>query len=452
MQAVRIKIDDSLKFVQELLHKNEFRDFELTEQDPDFIISETIPDEPKLFVVIWDKHDIKAIEKISRERHKFLRGFFIKDEIEAFPSQLIETLTNISTELSFIADLRRKSEEVKDKGEYIEIGKYVKIGKDSRKLEDYFSSPRFTSLFIDRPMLQMMSRLARILEDMQPALQKLENHYENPVGSIIKNSGLNATNGFDKTVVDDLSRLMVSQPLQIEPILLTGETGVGKTLIARWIHEQAKQSGLKGTFQEINSSGLSQTLLESELFGHVKGSFTDAKQDKPGKALLALGGVLFLDEIGDMPLDIQPRVMKFIEEKTFTPEGWYGVTPFYTPMLVVAATNKDLGAEVAGGRFRKDFYARLRHRVQIPSIEERKASLNAIIDFILQNPMVSGQGKIKYISRDALGKFKLIKYEENFRGLERIVRDVAYKTRDCGLDIILPEIIEMDSHGESANR
>ena len=240
MQAVRIKIDDSLKFVQELLHKNEFRDFELTEQDPDFIISETIPDEPKLFVVIWDKHDIKAIEKISRERHKFLRGFFIKDEIEAFPSQLIETLTNISTELSFIADLRRKSEEVKDKGEYIEIGKYVKIGKDSRKLEDYFSSPRFTSLFIDRPMLQMMSRLARILEDMQPALQKLENHYENPVGPIIKNSGLNATNGFDKTVVDDLSRLMVSQPLQIEPILLTGETGVGKTLIARWIHEQAK--------------------------------------------------------------------------------------------------------------------------------------------------------------------------------------------------------------------
>lgn len=444
MKAVKIKIDGSLKFVYDLLRKNGFHDFELTDRDPDFIISETIPDEPKLFIVIWEKHDIKAIEKISRERHMFLRGYFIKDEVKSSPSQFIDTLTNIAKELSSIADLKKQSEEIKNKQLYVEIGKYVKIGKDSSKLEDYFSSPRFTSLFIDRPMLQMMFRLARILEEMQPALKKLENHYKGHVKSVLTNGGLNAKNEFDKTVVDDLSKLKVSKPVNIEPILLTGETGVGKTLIARWIHEQ---TGLQGSFQEINSSGLSQTLLESELFGHVKGAFTDAKQDKPGKAFLALGGVLFLDEIGDMPLDLQPRVMKFIEEKTFTPEGWYGITQFYTPLLVVAATNKELGEEVKkeGSKFRKDFYARLRHRVHVPSIEERKESLNAIIDFVLQNPMVNGQGSLKYISRDALEKFKRIKYEENFRGLERIVRDAAYKTRDYGLDIILAESINQES-------
>lgn len=437
MKRIKIKIDKNLNFLPQILKENGFNNFEISDDDPDLLITEKIIDESKLFVVVWDKHDVDKIEKFSKERHKYLRGFFIKEEIKGFPNPFIETLKDISKEVSFIKELKIRAEDTKNKKEFIEIGSLVKIGKDRDQLEDIFSKSRFTSLFIDKPMLQMMYRLTTILDEMRPSLEKLR-HYKDLIEKVKRNGGLNNKKDFDPMVIKKLQDLKKSAPIKLEPILLTGETGVGKTLIARWIYE--KQTEMSGTFQEINSSGLSPTLLESEFFGYVKGAFTDAKTDKPGKALLALGGVLFLDEIGDMPPGIQPRVMKFIEEKTFTPEGWYKAEPFYTPLLVIAATNKNLEEEIKRSNFRKDFYARLRHRVHVPSIEERKGSLNAIIDFILQ--MINRKDKIRYVSRDALERFKSLKYEENFRGLEKVVREATYRTKDYGLDIIMPEVIE----------
>jgi transcriptional regulator of acetoin/glycerol metabolism len=441
MKNVNIKLDKELAFIPALLKVHGFTGFTVTDSKPALFITGLMPVESLLFIVIWDKHDVKKIEQFGREKHKYLRGFFIKDEVKKDPSRLIAMLKDIFHEISFADGLRESAENIKKKNEFIEIGSFVDLGTAKDQLDDLFSARRFISLYIDTPMIRMMSKLTTILDDMKPHMEKLQNHYKELIEKIKKTGGLDVKNNFDRVFIKKLLDKKQSTPVTLEPILLTGATGTGKTLIARWIY---KHTQLNGSFQEINSSGLSPTLLETELFGYLKGAFTGADTDKPGKALLSLGGVLFLDEIGDMPLELQPRVMKFIEEKTFTPEGWFQVTEFYTPLLVVAATNKNIEDDVAHGRFRKDFYARFRHRINIPSIADRKDSLDAIIDFILQNPSVKGTREpiIRYVSKEALEKFKLLSYEENFRGLERVVKEAACKTRNFGLDIILPAVVE----------
>ena len=435
MSGMKIKLDKSLDFVRELLKGKSFTNWD--NKNPDLIITESIPKDDMYFVVVWDRHDVKEIENLCKERYRYLRGLFLKEEIKKDPNPFINTLNDINHELNFIKELKISAQAIKSSQEFIEIGSLVKIGdKESKELENLFSRPRFTSLFIDKPTLQMMKRLSRILDEIQSSIGKLNNDYRGEIENIQKNRGFDKKGDeFDLSLIKNLFDHKDNKPVLIEPILLTGDTGVGKTLIAKWIHEQA---GLKGSYQAVNSSGFSSQLLEIELFGYVKGAFTDAKTDKPGKALLALGGTLFLDEIGDMPLELQPRIMKFIEEKEFTPVGWSHIDPFYTPLLVVAATNKNLETEVKEGRFRKDLYARFRHRIHVPSIEDRMASLDSIVDFILQ----IGNKHIKYISKGAMEKLKSVKYDENWRGLERIVRGAAYKTREYGLDIILPEVIE----------
>lgn len=448
MKVLKIKISGQLDIVSKLIEKNTLGNIEIVaDTSHNLLISDNIPDGKKLFIVVWDKHDIKEIEKkileIKNYRHKYLRGIFLVSDLRKSTDLFLTTLNEIIEEINFLDTINGKAKTVKASKDYIEIGSLIKVEEQSEsiKMENMYSRPRFTSLFIDKPMLQLMRHLSRILEEMKPSIEKLEKDYS--VDSIIKKSGLDDKKNFDQSLIENLQAKKNICPVRLEPILLTGGTGVGKTLIARWIHgDESGRQRLPGSFQEVNASGLSPTLLESEMFGHVKGTFTDAKQDKPGKALLALGGVLFLDEIGDMPLEIQPRVMKYIEEMTFVPEGWAGVKSIYAPSLVVAATNKNLDEEVAKSRFRKDLYARFRHRVHIPSIEERKESLHVIIDFILQNPYINKNRQIKYIANDAFEKFKKFKYEENFRGLERFVKDAAYRTIESDQDIILPEFVK----------
>lgn len=453
MKALKVKISARLKIVRDSISKSVLGNIEIVDDNShDLLISDIIPDGTQRFIVVWDRHDIKEIEQkileIKNSRHKYLRGIFLISDLEKSPDLLLRTLNEIVDEVNFRDIIKEKAQANKADKDYFEIGSLVRI-KDKielSQLENIYSQPRFTSLFIDKPMLQLMYHLSRILEEMQSAISNLEKDYKAQIGTVMKKSGLDDKKSFDQSLIEELQKKKRIIPVRLEPILLTGETGVGKTLIARWIHggdsADISKQRFPGSFQEVNASGLSMTLLESEMFGHVKGTFTDAKQDKPGKALLALGGVLFLDEIGDMPLEIQPRIMKYIEEMTFTPEGWTGVNSIYTPTLVVAATNKNLEEEVGKGTFRRDLYARFRHRVHIPSIKDRKESLHVIVDFIVQNPAVNRGGKVKYIANGAIEKLKSFKCAENYRGLERIVKDAAYRALECGLDIILPELVE----------
>jgi DNA-binding NtrC family response regulator len=169
------------------------------------------------------------------------------------------------------------------------------------------------------------------------------------------------------------------------PVLLLGESGSGKEVVARAIH----QANPRGQFVPIDCGSLVGTLMESELFGHVKGSFSGAAGDKKGLVELADGGTAFLDEIGDLPLEMQVKLLRLIQEMEFRPVGalhWRKVD-----LRIIAATHRDLKAEVAAGRFRKDLYYRLEVFVlHLPPLRDRKADIPPLVDYFLELGRAAG--------------------------------------------------------------
>ncbi|MGB5733406.1 MAG: sigma-54 dependent transcriptional regulator [Thiohalocapsa sp.] len=164
-------------------------------------------------------------------------------------------------------------------------------------------------------------------------------------------------------------------------VLLGGESGTGKELAARAIHQR---SGRIGSFVPINCGAVSAELLEGELFGHVKGAFTGAHQAREGLFSFAHGGSLFLDEIGEMPLAMQAKLLRVLEEKTIRPVGGNQEIP--VDVRIIAATNRDLGAEVQAGRFREDLFYRLNVvSVRLPALRERREDIPGLTDFFLNH-------------------------------------------------------------------
>jgi len=160
-------------------------------------------------------------------------------------------------------------------------------------------------------------------------------------------------------------------------VLITGQNGTGKELVARWIHEKSNRAD--GPIIEVNCAAIPSELIESELFGHKKGSFTGAIADKPGKFESATGGTLFLDEIGDMSLDAQAKVLRALQESKITRVG--DSKEIKVDVRVLAATNKDLRTEIANGRFREDLYHRLAVIVvKVPSLNDRREDIPLLLE------------------------------------------------------------------------
>jgi NtrC-family two-component system response regulator AlgB len=163
-------------------------------------------------------------------------------------------------------------------------------------------------------------------------------------------------------------------------VLLTGESGTGKTVLARQIHAWSRRA--PGPFVTIACTTLSEHLLESELFGHVRGAFTGALKDKAGRVEAAEGGTLFLDEVGELPPELQAKLLRFLEERRFERVG--GSATLTVDTRVIAATNRDLEAEVAAGRFREDLFFRLNVvGIRLPTLRERSEDLDALVDHAL---------------------------------------------------------------------
>jgi len=163
-------------------------------------------------------------------------------------------------------------------------------------------------------------------------------------------------------------------------VLIEGESGTGKELAARAIH---KWSGRSGSFVPLNCGGMSAELLESELFGHVKGAFTGAQQAREGLFSYAKGGTLFLDEIGEMPMSMQVHLLRVLEERTVRPVGSNSEIP--VDVRIIAATNRDLASEVEAGNFREDLYYRLNVlSIRMPSLRERKEDIEVLARHFVQ--------------------------------------------------------------------
>lgn len=164
------------------------------------------------------------------------------------------------------------------------------------------------------------------------------------------------------------------------PVLITGETGTGKELAARAIHDS--RPGQNGVFVKVDCGTLSAQLIESELFGHEKGAFTDAANSKKGLVEIANGGTLFLDEIGNLPLALQPKLLRLIEESTFRRVG--GIKDIRVNIRVIAATNVDIDAQIAQGAFRQDLYYRLNViPLCLPPLRDRGRDILLLADFFL---------------------------------------------------------------------
>jgi DNA-binding NtrC family response regulator len=201
-------------------------------------------------------------------------------------------------------------------------------------------------------------------------------------------------------------------------VLITGENGVGKELVARWIHEKSNRS--KGPMVEVNCAAIPGELIESELFGHEKGSFTSAIRQRIGKFEQANGGTLFLDEIGDMSLGAQAKVLRALQEGKITRVG--ADKDISVDVRVVAATNKDLLKEVDNKNFRLDLYHRLSVIIiHVPSLNDRREDIPLLIDYYLD--MIAneyGQSK-KEIDKDALQMLMQYNWTGNIRELRNVV-------------------------------
>jgi DNA-binding NtrC family response regulator len=202
-------------------------------------------------------------------------------------------------------------------------------------------------------------------------------------------------------------------------ILIQGESGTGKELIAREIHYRSRRAS--GPFVSINCGAIPRDLLESNLFGHVKGSFTGAVRDSAGLFQVAEGGTFFLDEIGDMPLATQVKLLRALQEREIIPVG--GTQPVKIDCRLVAATNADLEREVNEGRFRADLFFRLNViPIQLPPLRQRRDDIPLLVDHFLKRHTDNGGEKI--ISKDALDLLKKYDWPGNVRELENVMERV----------------------------
>lgn len=201
-------------------------------------------------------------------------------------------------------------------------------------------------------------------------------------------------------------------------VLITGENGVGKELVARWLHEKSNRS--TGPLVEVNCAAIPGDLIESELFGHEKGSFTSAIKQRIGKFEQASGGTLFLDEIGDMSLSAQAKVLRALQEGKITRVG--GDKEISVDVRVVAATNKDLLKEVEEKNFRLDLYHRLSViLIHVPSLNDRRDDIPLLVDKFLENICAEYGIAKKEIDPDALEALRDYNWTGNIRELRNVV-------------------------------
>ena len=201
-------------------------------------------------------------------------------------------------------------------------------------------------------------------------------------------------------------------------VLITGESGVGKEVVARTIHLNSSRKD--NVFLPINCSAIPETLLESQLFGYVKGAFTGAISSQDGLFQRARGGTIFLDEIGEMPLNLQPKLLRVCEEKKVLPVG--SANPVNVDVRILASTNRDLKEEVAAGRFRGDLYYRLNvFGIYIPLLRNRREDIPALVDHFIGRHNLEMKKNYKGVDNATMRILMSLPWKGNIRELDNIL-------------------------------
>lgn len=210
-------------------------------------------------------------------------------------------------------------------------------------------------------------------------------------------------------------------------VLITGENGTGKELVARWLHEKSRRAS--APFVEVNCAAIPSELIESELFGHERGAFTSAIKQRKGKFELADGGTLFMDEIGDMSLSAQAKVLRALQENRISRVG--SDKDIDVDVRVIAATNKNLREEIRKGNFREDLYHRIGVIViGVPPLRERQGDVPLLVDYFLNRICDENRISVKPIDRDAVDALSSMPWSGNIRELRNVIERLVVLSGD----------------------
>ncbi len=242
----------------------------------------------------------------------------------------------------------------------------------------------------------------------------------------------------DSPAIRDLRGTIGKLARSQAPVYISGESGVGKELVARLIHEQGPRSA--GPFVPVNCGAIPSELMESEFFGHKKGSFTGAQADKDGLFQAANGGTLFLDEVAELPIHMQVKLLRVIQEKAVRPIG--GRAEVAVDVRILSATHKNLGKLVEAGQFRQDLYYRINViELRVPPLRERREDVPKLASRVLERLTVEGEGPAR-LTPDALAALLTYPFPGNVRELENVLeRAVAL----CENNTIRPEDLRLVS-------
>jgi formate hydrogenlyase transcriptional activator len=214
-----------------------------------------------------------------------------------------------------------------------------------------------------------------------------------------------------------LSRISKVAPTD-STVLITGETGTGKELVARAIHRRSNRASR--AFVSVNCAAIPRDLIASELFGHEKGSFTGANQQRLGRFELANGGTIFLDEVGELPVETQIALLRVLQEHEFERVG--GTRPIRADVRVIAATNRDLQAAISAGSFRSDLFYRLHvFPIEIPSLQERREDIPLLVEYFIDRYARKAGKNIKRVSKKTLELLQSYPWPGNIRELQNVI-------------------------------
>ncbi len=231
----------------------------------------------------------------------------------------------------------------------------------------------------------------------------------------------------------EVYKVLARAAMSASTVLVNGESGTGKELVARAIHDNSPRRERK--FLAVNCGALSENLLESELFGHIKGAFTGAISDKRGLFEEAQGGTLFLDEIGDISQALQIKLLRVLQESEFKPVG--SVEAKKANVRVIAATHRDLDAMVKAGKFREDLFYRLKViSIELPALRERMEDLPGLVEYFLARYAEKNKKRVSHVSEDAMKLLKSYLWPGNIRELEHAIERAVAMTNTT---ILFPE-------------